>query len=32
MFPELTPAQIEAVVRELKSLLPQFKGAVAISA
>jgi dTDP-4-amino-4,6-dideoxygalactose transaminase len=32
MFPELTSAQIELVVRELKSLLPQLKGVEAISA
>ena len=32
MFPELTGAQIETVVRELKSLLPQFRGVEAISA
>ena len=32
MFPELTPAQIETVAAELKSLLPQLKGAEAISA
>ena len=31
MFPELTPAQIEIVARELKTLLPQMRGAETIS-
>jgi dTDP-4-amino-4,6-dideoxygalactose transaminase len=32
MFPELTPGQIELVAAELKSVLPQLKGAEAVNA